>query len=262
MGGEIAMGTTVTAFEKTGDHWRVATSAGTVTGRHVVSSAPVRDVMNAMTPAPKSLPEANKLHYRDFLTVAVMLNKEPKFQDNWIYIHDPAVKVGRVQNFTSWSPQLVPRAGLGCLGLEYFCFEHDSLWDSSDADLAALARRELKHIGLVDDNDVMDAVVVRQPKAYPVYDKDYKNAMNAISAEFARDYPGFHFVGRNGMHKYNNQDHAMMTGILTAENILAGNARFDVWNVNEDAEYHEAGEDRSKALASLRDVPANRKEAG
>ena len=184
-----------------------------------------------------------------------MANKPDLFPDNWIYIHDPAVTVGRVQNFFSWSPEMVV-PGMSCLGLEYFCFEGDGLWNAPDSDLIALAKKEIAKIGLLSADDVVDACVVRQPKAYPVYDDAYRANVAMVRLDLETSYPTLHMVGRNGMHKYNNQDHAMMTGMLTAQNILAGERRYDVWNVNEDAEYHEAGESGVKeALSSERLVP-------
>ncbi len=176
--------------------------------------------------------------------------------DNWIYIHDPKVKVGRVQNFRSWSPDMIPDRTSTCLGLEYFCFEGDGLWTAADEDLIALAKQEIGRIGLMDPADVRDACVVRQKKAYPVYDEAYAEHMATIRRELALRYPNLHLVGRNGMHKYNNQDHAMMTGMLTAANIIADETLYDVWQVNEDAEYGEAGASGAKeALKSLRLVP-------
>ena len=184
-----------------------------------------------------------------------MVKQPDLFPDNWIYIHDPAVKVGRVQNFRSWSPEMVP-AGMSCLGLEYFCFEGDGLWTSSDADLIDLAKAEIAKIGLVSVADVVDGCVVRQPKAYPVYDDGYRDNIAMIRRYLEHSYPTLHLVGRNGMHKYNNQDHAMMTAMLTAKNILVGERVYDIWNVNEDAEYHEAGGSGvQEALASERAVP-------
>jgi protoporphyrinogen oxidase len=166
------------------------------------------------------------------------------------------VKVGRVQNFRSWSPEMV-QPGMSCLGLEYFCFEGDGLWNAPDAELIALAKREIAKIGLIAERDVTDACVVRQPKAYPVYDEDYRENVATIRQDLEGLYPSLHMVGRNGMHKYNNQDHAMMTAMLTAKNILAGERVYDIWNVNEDAEYHEAGGSGAKeALGSERLVPA------
>jgi len=166
------------------------------------------------------------------------------------------VKVGRVQNFRSWSPELVPDPALACYGLEYFCFEGDGLWNSTDAELIALASRELVQLGLARAGDVVDGHVVRQPKAYPVYDDAYQTNVDAVRADLEACYPTLHLVGRNGMHKYNNQDHAMMTAMLTVKNILAGERVYDIWEVNEDAEYHEAGGSGVKeALASERLVP-------
>jgi protoporphyrinogen oxidase len=196
------------------------------------------------------------LRYRDFLVVALVVRAKELFPDNWIYIHDPSVKVGRVQNFRSWSPEMVPDPSLSCLGMEYFCFEGDGLWSAADADLVALATSEVGKIGLVNAGDVIDACVVRQAKAYPVYDDAYRENVQAVRAELETRFPTLHLVGRNGMHKYNNQDHAMMTAMLTVRNIVAGRRLFDVWNVNEDAEYHEEGVEGAKeALRSERLVP-------
>jgi protoporphyrinogen oxidase len=260
-GGRILMGCELEAlaYDAASGTWRIAVSsiAGpqTFTARHVISSAPVRELVEKLAPRPISLFHARALRYRDFLTVALMVNKPDLFPDNWIYIHDPAVKVGRVQNFRSWSPEMVP-AGMSCLGLEYFCFEGDGLWSAPDAELIALAKTEVAKIGLVSAADVVDGCVVRQSKAYPVYDDAYRDNVAAIRLDLEHSYPTLHLVGRNGMHKYNNQDHAMMTAMLAARNILAGRRIYDPWNVNEDAEYHEAGSSGVRAaLASERLVP-------
>ena len=236
-------------------------SVETYTAKHIVSSAPVRELVEKITPTPISRLHARELRYRDFLTVALMVRKPDLFPDNWIYIHDPSVKVGRVQNFRSWSPEMV-HPGMSCLGLEYFCFEGDGLWSAPDAELIALAKKEIAQIGLIADSDVTDACVVRQPKAYPVYDESYRENVATIRRDLEGLYPTLHMVGRNGMHKYNNQDHAMMTAMLTAKNILAGSRVYDIWNVNEDAEYHEAGGSGAKeALGSERLVPEKAKTA-
>jgi protoporphyrinogen oxidase len=235
--------------------WRPQAGRESYTARHVVSSAPLRELVARIKPLPISLLHARALRYRDFLTVALMVRRDELFPDNWIYIHDPSVRVGRVQNFRSWSPEMVP-AGMSCLGLEYFCFEGDALWDAADGDLIALAKKEVAQIGLVAAADVVDACVVRQAKAYPVYDEEYRDNIAAIRLDLEGSYPTLHLVGRNGMHKYNNQDHAMMTAMLAVRNILAGERRYDVWNVNEDAEYHEAGDSGVRAaLDSVRLVP-------
>jgi protoporphyrinogen oxidase len=261
-GGKVLMGRDLTqlAFDTEKNVWRiqVATAEGgreDYTAHHVISSVPMRELVEKIKPQPSSVRYAQQLRYRDFLTVALMVRKADLFPDNWIYIHDPSVKVGRVQNFGSWSPEMVP-AGMSCLGLEYFCFEGDNLWNSEDADLIMLAKKEIGKIGLISQDDVVDACVVRQHKAYPVYDANYRDNVAMIRRELETAYPTLHLVGRNGMHKYNNQDHAMMTAMLTVRNILAGERVYDVWNVNEDAEYHESGgTDVKEALNSERLVP-------
>ena len=228
-----------------------------ITASHVISSAPITELVASIDPRPDCAERAAALRYRDFITVALITKTESAqdFPDNWIYIHDPSVKVGRIQNFLSWSPEMAP-AGYACLGLEYFCFEGDGLWTSSDADLIALAKREIEQIGLIKGADVLDAAVVRQPKAYPVYDDAYQANVAAVREELERKYPTLHLVGRNGMHKYNNADHAMMTAMLTVENILAGARKYDTWQVNEDAEYTESGYSGAEsALKSERLVP-------
>jgi protoporphyrinogen oxidase len=215
----------------------------TLEAEHVISSAPMRELVRGLTPkvSDAAMHAADSLKYRDFLTVMLILKDRQKFDDNWIYIHDPSVKVGRVQNFRSWSPEMVPNPETACYGLEYFCFEHDGLWDSSDAELIELATRELMQIGLAEAGDVLDGCVVRQKKAYPVYDDHYATHVDTIRQELEDRFPNLHLVGRNGMHKYNNQDHAMMTAMLCSENILADTKLYDLWQVNGDAEYHEAG---------------------
>ncbi|HEX7710033.1 MAG TPA: NAD(P)/FAD-dependent oxidoreductase [Sphingomonadaceae bacterium] len=254
--------------------WRL-TAAGpdgelVVKAQHAISSAPMRELAARLHPLPQTTLNASELKYRDFLTVALMIRSEDLFPDNWIYIHDSKVKVGRVQNFRSWSPEMVPNPEVACVGLEYFCFEGDGLWSSSDDDLVELAKQEMAILGLVDPAKVIGGAVVRQEKAYPVYDEDYAANVAAVRADLEAQFPTLHLVGRNGMHRYNNQDHAMMTAMLTVENILAGERIYDTWCVNEDAEYHEAGdegaekalpareaisEDQAAALASVREVP-------
>ncbi|MCU0394514.1 MAG: NAD(P)/FAD-dependent oxidoreductase [Chitinophagaceae bacterium] len=209
---------------------------------YVISSAPLRQLVagvhGAFSPAARAAAAA--LRYRDFLTVVLILKDRQLFNDNWIYIHDPSVKVGRIQNFKSWSPYMVPEEGMVCYGLEYFCFEGDGLWSASDEKLTQLAVAELEKIGLAQPGDVKDSYVVRQPKAYPVYDQFYQDHLNIIREE-ADKLPGLMLVGRNGMHKYNNQDHSMMTAMLAVKNIVAGRPVYDLWRVNQDAEYHEEG---------------------
>ena len=262
-GGVIHMDTRLDtlAYDAASKRWTITAKTGTgelktFTADNVISSAPITELVKSLAVQPNCVAASKKLRYRDFLTVALIVEKPDLFPDNWIYIHEPSVTVGRIQNFRSWSPEMIPNATQSCLGLEYFCFEGDGLWDSSDADLIALAKKELAIVGLADVNDVKDGCVVRQKKAYPVYDDSYKTNVETIRSELAESYPSLHLVGRNGMHKYNNQDHAMMTAMLTVENIAAGKQVFDIWNVNEDAEYHEAGNSGAEqALKSVRMVP-------
>jgi protoporphyrinogen oxidase len=266
MNGEVLMGRKVIGLEydRAACLYRVTSQDGqgrceTVTAEHVISSAPMRELISGLKPrlSEQARRAAEALRYRDFLVVALMLKDRNLFADNWIYIHDPGVQVGRIQNFKSWSPEMVPDPALCCYGLEYFCFEGDGLWTSADADLIALAAAELEQLGLAAKSDVLDGCVVRSPKAYPVYDDDYADNVAIIRAELERDFPRLHLVGRNGLHKYNNQDHAMMTAMLTVENILADRQLYDVWRVNEDAEYHEAGAAGEQAeLSGERLVPA------
>ncbi|MEM1197127.1 MAG: NAD(P)/FAD-dependent oxidoreductase [Pseudomonadota bacterium] len=231
-----------------------------VRAKHAISSAPMRELSKRMYPLPQSSIDASKLRYRDFLTVALMVKSEDLFPDNWIYIHDDRVQVGRVQNFRSWSPEMVPDEDMACVGLEYFCFEGDGLWSSSDEDLIAQATKEMEILGLCDPKMVVSGAVVRQEKAYPVYDDDYEANVQAMRVELEDKYPSLHLVGRNGMHRYNNQDHAMMTAMLTVENILAGERIYDTWCVNEDAEYHEAGDEGADTKIAAREVAPDTKQ--
>jgi protoporphyrinogen oxidase len=235
----------ITAFDVKSDG-----KVETVEGTHFISSMPMQELIRKFEPAVPDyvLAAADQLGYRDFLTVSLIIKKADLFQDNWIYIHDPEVKVGRIQNFKNWSPAMVPDPSKTCLGLEYFCFEGDGLWTMSDEDLIALGTKELAALGLVDPNDVEDGAVVRMPKAYPVYDGVYVEAVNTIR-DYLMGMPNLYLVGRNGMHKYNNQDHSMLTAMLSVKNILG--ARYDVWGVNVDNEYHEEITEQEEKELSL-----------
>jgi protoporphyrinogen oxidase len=205
---------------------------------HFISTMPLRSLVRAFDPAPpEAVTEAaERLAYRDFILVALILDRENIFPDNWIYVHTPGVKVGRIQNFNNWSRDMVPLPGATCVGMEYFCFAGDGLWNTPDDELIALAGRELAQLGLAPDAKVVDGTVVRMPKAYPIYDATYKQSVDTIR-EFLDGVPNLVTVGRNGMHKYNNQDHSMYTAMLAIEN-MAG-AEHDIWAVNTDLEYHE-----------------------
>jgi protoporphyrinogen oxidase len=244
-GGAVKLGCTVTALVRENNRWRVNyhdTSGQThsLHTDHIISSMPLAALVCAVPNATDAARHAAQaLRYRDFLIVALVLRDAHAFDDNWLYIHDPAVKVGRIQNFKTWSPEMVPDPTLACYGMEYFCFEGDGLWTSSDDALIALATAELTRIGLASPSDILRGYVVRQPKAYPVYDHHYEEHVATIRHWLAENCPGLQIVGRNGMHKYNNQDHSMMTALLAAKNILAGTQAYDVWSVNQDAQYHE-----------------------
>jgi protoporphyrinogen oxidase len=208
-----------------------------------IVSMPLRDTVMAFDPP---LPEAvrqaaQRLQYRDFLTVALMIRGTGLFPDNWIYVHDPSVKLGRIQNFNNWSPEMVPENGMTCLGLEYFCFAGDGMWNLPDAELVALGKRELEQLGLARSADVADGCVVRMEKAYPVYGPEYQTDV-AIIREALKAFPNFQVAGRNGMHKYNNQDHSMMSALIAARRLQG--SPLDPWNVNTDAEYHEEASEK------------------
>jgi len=223
---------------------------------HVISSAPMNQLVRMIDPPapPEVLAAGDDLHYRDFLTVALVVPEARAFPDNWIYIHAREVKVGRIQNFGSWSPYMV-KEGRTCLGLEYFVFEGDELWSSSDEALVERGKRELAVLGLVRPGDVEAGYVVRVPKAYPHYDHGYQGNVATIAKYLDSAAPNVHPVGRNGMHKYNNQDHSMYTAMLTVENILG--ATHDIWGVNVEEEYHEerAGGSPSRSGGTGRDAP-------
>jgi protoporphyrinogen oxidase len=219
---------------------RARTPSGTVriAGEHFISTMPIRSLVRALEPAPPEPVRAagEGLRYRDFLVVALMLRQDHLFPDNWIYIHDKNVKVGRIQNFNNWSRAMVPAPGATCLGMEYFCFKGDGLWTMADADLVRMAADELGRLGLADPSLVFDGCVVRMPKAYPTYDGAYRGHLDAIQRHID-PIPNLHLVGRNGLHKYNNQDHSMLTAMMAVWNMQG--ARHDVWAVNTDFEYHE-----------------------
>jgi protoporphyrinogen oxidase len=243
MGGEVMLGHHVSAFELDGGrvkavHARTIKGERTFEAEHFVSTLPLRSLVRAFRPeAPLPVRDAaGGLAYRDFVVVALIIDEEDLFPDNWIYIHTPGVRVGRIQNFNNWSAAMVPEPGKTCLGMEYFCFEDDMLWASSDQELIALASRELEELGMASSERIVDGTVIRVPKAYPIYDSAYREHLDVIRG-FIDPIPNLHTVGRNGMHKYNNQDHSMLTAIFAVENMHG--AKHDLWAVNTDFEYHE-----------------------
>jgi protoporphyrinogen oxidase len=244
LGGCLKMGATVTRFLHANGRVTAAelTQAGRtflVEAKDYIVSMPLKETILAFDPPlpAEVCSAAAKLRYRDFITVALIVEGENPFPDNWIYIHDGTVKLGRIQNFKNWSEALVGKAGTTCLGLEYFCSEGDDVWSLDDSALIDLGKCELAKLGLARAEQITDGAVVRVPKAYPVYDPGYSEQLRVIRRALGEHAQNLQVVGRNGMHKYNNQDHSMMTAMLAAKNLQGGT--FNLWNVNTDAEYHE-----------------------
>ncbi|MBM4186945.1 MAG: NAD(P)/FAD-dependent oxidoreductase [Gemmatimonadetes bacterium] len=260
MGSEVLLQHRVTSLEHEDGRVkaaRVSTPKGDrrIEGDHFISTLDLRALVRCFDPkVPAPVRAAGEgLGYRDFVTVALMLESGDLFPDNWIYIHTPGVKVGRIQNFNNWSQAMIPIPGMTCLGLAYFCFEGDGLWTSSDADLIARATAELETLGLANASMVRDGTVIRMPKAYPIYDSQYRGHLDVIRGHI--DAIGnLHTVGRNGMHKYNNQDHSMLTAMMAVWNMMG--ASHDIWEVNTDFEYHE--EQRLEKPAPPLAAPAGR----
>jgi protoporphyrinogen oxidase len=243
-GGEVRVNTGVVAIQRNGKGIESVLvgcngHAETIRGTHFISSMPVTEFIKKLDPpAPPAVANAaDKLRYRDFLTVCVIVNKPDLFPDNWIYVHDPEVSVGRIQNFKNWSLDMVPDSSKTSLGLEYFCTEGDDLWNMANGELIDLGKRELERIGLASAADVEDGCVFRVPKAYPIYDSEYREYLTVVK-DFVAGLPNYQTIGRNGLHRYNNQDHAMLTGMLAVRNVILGEKN-DLWNVNADQEYHE-----------------------
>ncbi|NNU16646.1 glycosyltransferase [Parvularcula sp. ZS-1/3] len=243
-GGQVVMNTRVEKVHRTDQHVDAVTVRGPdgeerrVEGDQFINSMDLRTLLRVMDPPPPPavMEAADKLKYRDFLIVTLVLDHADPFPDNWIYVHSPEVQVGRIQNFRAWSPDMVPDEGTSSLGMEYFCHEGDGLWEMSDEDLIKQAGEELEKIGLAPASSVIDGAIIRQPKAYPVYDADYTPNLEIVRA-WLEGFDNFQTVGRNGMHRYNNQDHSMLTAMLAADNILGGS--HDLWNVNVERSYHE-----------------------
>lgn len=258
--GKVLLNSPVTRIYRTGNciDYVVVSKNGfeeeTFPGTDFISSMPVSEFVKKLDPVPADVLEAaNKLNYRDFLTVCLIVNKTALFPDNWIYIHSPEVKVGRIQNFKNWSPDMVPDPSRTSLGLEYFCTEGDDLWNMTDADLIELGKRELERIGLADTCDIVDGCVFRVPKAYPIYDADYTEYLQVVR-NFVDGLENFQTIGRNGLHRYNNQDHSMITGILAVRNLVFGEQN-DLWSVNADEEYHEEirHDEQKKSVETLQE---------
>src|SRR5689334_12890133 len=240
-GGEVRLNTPVTKLEvRDGDVVAIEAGGERIEPRHVISSLPLRATvgMAGAAAAGEVQAAAQGLRYRDFLTVALVIDGEDLFPDNWIYIHDPKVRVGRIQNFRSWSPWMVPDQSKASVGMEYFCFAGDDLWEMDDDSLVELGKRELGQLGLADPSKVEKGYVTRVPKAYPMYDADYAERVDAIR-EWLGGIGNLVQVGRNGLHRYNNSDHSMLTAMRAVENLLRTDAKHDIWAVNAESVYHE-----------------------
>ena len=239
-GGEVLLGTRVESVVLDGARV-VAVEAGgrAIRPDAVISSLPLRDLVAMTRPEPPAdvVEAARGLRYRDFLTVALVVTGDDLFPDNWIYIHDPAVRVGRIQNYRSWSPWMVPDPSKACVGLEYFCFAGDDLWRMADEELVAFATAELARLGLARADQVERGFAIRVPKAYPIYDSDYAERVATIRS-WLDTIENLQQVGRNGLHRYNNSDHSMLTALRAVDNLLAG-VGHDLWAVNAESAYHE-----------------------
>ncbi len=226
-------------YQKENEQLRVACD-------EVISSLPLDNLIGALDPPPpdRILKTARKISYRAFIIVVLILDKKEVFPDQWLYIHAPEVAVGRIQNFKNWSSAMVPDGQTTSLGMEYFCSEQDRLWRMTDADFVKMATRELAILGIAEEASVLDSVVIRQPKAYPVYDDGYKAHIQELK-NYLSQFENLQTVGRNGMHRYNNMDHSMLTGIMAAENVL-GSAH-NIWATEDADTYLEEGPANTKA---------------
>jgi protoporphyrinogen oxidase len=257
-GGEVRMNAPVTRLVTGADGQIVEVVAGgeTLTPSYVISSLPLRTTVGIASPeAPAEVRDAARgLRYRDFLTVLLVLSEKEIFPDNWIYIHEPDVKVGRIQNFRSWSPWMVPNDKDGSIGLEYFCFEGDELWTMDDDKLVELATGELVQIGLAKKEMVKNGFAVRVHKAYPIYDAEYAERVATIRG-WLETVPNMIQVGRNGLHRYNNSDHSMLTAMRAVDNILLG-THHDIWAVNAESVYHEEHQEPEQPYKNPPKTPA------
>src|SRR3954447_17937341 len=240
MGGEVRLESPAQQIDvEDGRVVRIHTPQGIIEPRGTVSSLPLRHMVGLTSPgAPAEVQSAAQgLRYRDFLTVALVIDGQDLFPDNWIYIHEPNVRVGRIQNYRSWSPWMVPDPDTACVGLEYFAFKGDDLWTMDDDQLVALATQELEQLGLARPEQVRRGHVVRVPLAYPVYDEEYAARVDTIRG-WLDPLKDFVQVGRNGLHRYNNSDHSMLSAMRAVDNILR-NEGHDIWAVNVESVYHE-----------------------
>lgn len=209
-----------------------------IKGDQFLSTIPLRELVQAIRPnAPTEiLKAAQDLKYRDFFTVGLIIDKPSIFPDNWIYIHSPEVQVGRIQNFKNWSPEMVPDARMTTLGLEYFCFDTDKIWNKDDRELIEMGKEEAVELKFANKKQILDGLVIRSPKTYPIYDEGYRERIEMIK-NYLSSIKNLQTMGRNGLHRYNNQDHSMLSALYAIRNILG--EKHSVWDINIDDEYHE-----------------------
>ncbi|TEU03894.1 MAG: NAD(P)/FAD-dependent oxidoreductase [Candidatus Aminicenantes bacterium] len=242
-GGKVKLNTPVVQFNRKSDKIISLTiknngSLQEINGDHFLSTIPLRELVQGIKPdAPvEVLDAAQNLKYRDFFTVGLIIDKPSIFPDNWIYIHSPEVKVGRIQNFKNWSPEMVPDPKMTTLGLEYFCFDTDDIWKKNNEELIEMAKEEAVKLKFASRDQIIDGLVIRSPKTYPIYDEGYLERVGIIQ-NYLVGFKNFQTMGRNGLHRYNNQDHSMLSAMYAIRNILGED--YSVWDINIDDEYHE-----------------------
>ena len=257
-GGEIRLNAPVTKLVTDGGRVTEVIAGGeTLHPSHVISSLPLRTTVGIAEPqAPAEVRDAARgLRYREFLTVLLVIDSQDLFPDNWIYIHQPGVQVLRIQNFKSWSPWMVPEGSTSSsIGMEYFCFEGDQLWNTSDDDLVTMAGQEIQKLKLADADKVQFGFVERVHKAYPIYDELYADRVKTIRG-WLDTVTNLTQVGRNGLHRYNNSDHSMLTSMRAVDNILLGSDH-DIWSVNVESVYHEEVHDSENPYKHDQNTPA------
>jgi protoporphyrinogen oxidase len=256
LGGEVLLETPIRAIRRNG--LRITSIEAANEGEfrelavdHFISSMPLNRLILALDPPPPAevLEAARSLKHRDFILVALIIDEPHLFPDNWIYVHSAEARVGRIQNFKNWSPDMVPDPAKTSLGMEYFCARGDDLWQRDDSELIRLAAREVDQLGLASAADVEDGCVIRQPGAYPVYDAEYRRHLDVLR-DYLTGFENLQTIGRNGMHRYNNQDHSMLCGLYAARNLMG--ASHDVWDVNTERSYYEEQQvDRQGASADV-----------
>jgi protoporphyrinogen oxidase len=260
LGGEIRMNAPVTKVViENGEVKEIVAGGETIVPSAVISSLPLRTIVGLASPeAPAEVRKAAQgVRYRDFLTVSLVIDGEDLFPDNWIYIHEPDVTVGRIQNFRSWSPDMVPDPKKASIGLEFFCFEGDRIWNMSDDDLVELGKKELDQLGLARPEQVEKGYVVRVHKAYPMYDADYAERVATIRG-WLEGIPNLTQVGRNGLHRYNNSDHSMLTSMRAVDNLIDG-TKHDIWAVNAESVYHEEHQEPEQPYIEAPETEAQKK---